>query len=631
MNCRSGLEQSEDGILHSQPRDKVVYNTRMGVAELLNSFRAEQHELLLEERYAHDVIAETNASYHVREWEKAELNRIRSEVDRRTAAVIKSDGKIADYLKFSQFEIRQLATRLAEWECLSRLEKVEFAETILGTPVPGSSIKSQYKRTCSASYWRRTLAMRVSRARELFFLRLGMIGKKNERYSSNLSVEARKQQLYAQEKWMRATVLVRQNYDATKTGPEERYEVQLSEIAKRPEQKIAKLYTFLKGMDSLGIQQNLVSAMVSITLEPEWHPNPLNRGGRWNGKSPREAHKSFCKRWQAIMRDLDRIGVKLSGLRVVEPHGDACPHYHIWLLHRPEHESKILLALMRYFPLKLKIRSPNGSESSNNDIIYDDRKNLAARISRPSLGKKDGVQVEFSRIVRELDGDKKNRLCKGASYVMKYLVKTLPADIREVKNADKPMRSENNSSDEAAVNRVDAFRTVWGINQGQLFGVAKCLTIWDELRRIQKTPTHPLLKDLWIKARGGTEEGRVEKCAGQHGDAHSFLEALGGLDAARTGKRKGKYLVVGRLVENARNRYGDVIKKTIGIRLLEKERRKVRKLNGEEWSRQLAWKTCTEVILSIKTKVDVWKFERRKSDVEQLGRRINTRDVAGSS
>ena len=27
-------------------------------------------------------------------------------------------------------------------------------------------------------------------------------------------------------------------------------------------------------------------------------------------------------RWQAVLRDLDRLGVGLSGLRVVEPHKD---------------------------------------------------------------------------------------------------------------------------------------------------------------------------------------------------------------------------------------------------------------------------------------------------------------------
>jgi len=612
---------------------KPVYNTRMGVAELLDSYRAEQLCLLLQDRYGCEVRTEGDIPVYIREYDENELKKIRHEVDRRLSAIVETSGKIAKYIKFSQFEIKQLATRLAEQSFPTWLEKIKSAELLLGKPIPGFTIESQYGRTCSAAFWRRVLTTSVSRAREHLFLKLGMIGKKKEIYSSNLSLDEREQQLHAQEKWMRTTVLVRDDPVSDEPTSKMREEICLSDVVKRPEQKIAKLYTFLKGMGSLGAQQKLVSAMVTITLEPEWHPNPSDGTKKWNGKSPREAHKSFCKRWQAVMRDLDRIGIKLSGLRVVEPHGDACPHYHLWLLYRPEHEVKILLMLMRYFPLKLKIRSPGASESSNDDIIYDTRNDLAAKASRPSRGKKDIAQVEFSRIVQEVGSGKEGRLCTGASYVMKYLMKTLPESVRRVTDRSKnkvteeseDIGSENDPSTVEEVYRVDAFRSVWGINQGQLFGVAKCLIIWDELRRMQQPPVHPRLRDLWMYARGSDKQGRIEKYAGQHGDAHAFLEALGGLDAARNGKRKGKHLVIGRLVENGRNRYGEVIKKTMGIQLIERERRKVRKSVTEKWSREFKWKSCTEVIVAIKTKVGKWKFEKKISHIDILDRRGDKR------
>jgi hypothetical protein len=202
---------------------------------------------------------------------------------------------------------------------------------------------------------------------------------------------------------------------------------------------------------------------------------------------------------------------------------------------------------------------------------------------------------------------------------MKYLLKTLPANVTKTEHKFK--NSENKPSIETEISRVDAFRSLWGINQGQLFGVAKCLTIWDELRKIQHPPEHPRVKDLWKKARGGEAEGRIEKCSGQQGDAHAFLEALGGLDAARNGKRSGKRLVVVRLVEEALNRYGDVIKRTTGIRLLEKERKRVKKADNKGKASRYEWATHTEIIVDITTKIKKWTFERVKLDLFAVDKR----------
>ncbi|WP_082547817.1 replication endonuclease [Massilia sp. Root335] len=601
---------------------KFVFSSRRGVVKLLASYREEQLSILLKQRYGRNVQTEDEIPAYVRREDAEALDRIRLEVDKRVAAIIETEGKIANYIDFDRSDIRQLAVRLAEHEYRDPADKIRFAEALLGAPIPGASLESQHERTCTAMFWRRALTVRVSRAREQFFLRLGLIGRNKERYSSSLSVDAREQQLYAQEKWMRETVLVpgkvdNDNNDVTRT----RREISLSDVVKRPEHKFAKLYTFVKGMESLGDQQKLASAMVTITLDPRWHPNPLHGKKKWNGKSPREAHKSFCKGWQAVMRDLDRHGIKLSGLRVVEPHRDACPHYHIWLLYRPEHETKILLAIMRYFPLGLKVRTPGAGQLSDKDEIYENRLDLAAGAPRTWRGIKDKFQVEFSRIVRKLDANGERRACSSASYVMKYLMKTLPANVRKPSNKSRDGAGTGKSSDEVEISRVDAFRSVWGINQGQLFGIAKCLTIWDELRRIQNAPEHPLMKDLWKKARGGEAVGRVEKCSEQKGDAHAFLEALGGLDAARNGKRNGKRLVVARLVEEVRNRYGDVIKRTTGIRLLEKERKKVKKVDSKGKAVRYGWKIFTEVVVSIATKVEKWKFEKKRSNLFNLDKK----------
>ena len=186
--------------------------------------------------------------------------------------------------------------------------------------------------------------------------------------------------------------------------------------------------------------------------------------------------------WQSILRDLDRAGVGLSGLRVVEPHKDGCPHWHLWLLYRPEVETRLLATVMQYFPGKLKVRAPSrkGQKLHPDDRLYATRADLLSGSGRAPTHAKEGAQVELSRIDRSISS--------GASYAMKYLLKTVGAGAKlnaevdlfgEVPTVE--MKKQREKHQETA-QRVDAYRGLWGINAGQLFGVAKCLSAWDELR-----------------------------------------------------------------------------------------------------------------------------------------------------
>src|SRR5690606_5961993 len=142
--------------------------------------------------------------------------------------------------------------------------------------------------------------------------------------------------------------------------------------------------TFVKAMDALAHTNGLSAGMLTITLEPHWHPHPSHGTGSWNDASPREAHRAMGKRWQSVLRDLDRAGVGVSGLRVAEPHKDGCPHWHLWLLYRPEAEATILTTVMKYFPHKLKVRAPSKKGEHNTCAvrIYETLADLQAGAGR---------------------------------------------------------------------------------------------------------------------------------------------------------------------------------------------------------------------------------------------------------
>ncbi|WP_198118968.1 replication endonuclease [Massilia rhizosphaerae] len=577
-------------------------NTRDGIAELLQRYKKNLESEIISRLYAGKYTAMDEIPPEISRRDHEELKKVGERISRSLLSVVASDGRIADYIEMSHFEIKQLAISLAELQYSSHTEKVNASKRLLGCDIPGDTFASQFSRCCSAAFWRRALSTRVARAKEQAFLRLGMLGTKLEKYVSDSSIDARELQLRKQQKWMSDTYLVpAKSDDAPEPRPDHK-KIPLIDVVQEPKARFAKLYSFVKAMELLAEESKLNSAMLTITLESEWHPNPSHGIKKWNGKSPREAHQSFCKRWQAIVRDLHRRNIRLSGLRVVEPHGDACPHYHVWLLYRPEHEAKIMLAIMQYFPHRLKVatalRSADG-KIIHEQSIYKSREHLVAR-SPEVCSIKARAQVVFSKINSDIS--------KGASYATKYLMMTLPVNFKKGEINSDVKDNKNKSSKGLSLARVDSYRSVWGMSRGQLFGVAKCLTVWDHLRKMVCAPKNSKVRDLWAKARGGVDDGRIGKGAGKRGDAFAFLKALGGLDAARNGKQNAKRLALTRLVEQSTNRHGDRIEKTVGILLVEKKRMKVVSKSDKQDRPRSVWKTVTSIVASVRTKLKKWEF-----------------------
>lgn len=578
---------------------KRGFSTRQGITRLIDEYKSFQLKSILSQRYPHVRVHEMNSRLSLIWAGVHDADKILEEIDRKAAEITRANGNISAYIDYSRAEIRALAISMAELEHTNTVDKVTLAEQMLGHRIPGTTYKSKLARTFSSKFWRRSLTVAIDRAREHAFLRLGKIGKEKEFYASDLSVDARLDQIRRQQLWMKNTVVVEKR-GSNAESDDSLKEFPLYDVMKSPEQRFSKLYTFFSAMDKLATESKLSSAMLTITLEPVWHANPSVGSTSWNGRSPKEAHESFCDRWQAVLRDLHREGIRVSGFRVLEPHGDACPHYHTWLLYRPEHEKTILLTIMKYFKDKLKVRSSSKDGDGKGDIVYVDRSSLAA--GKFESYKTGGAQVDFSR----LEGDENSRV----SYVMKYISKSLPGAAK-VEDSEKT-KSKNN------IDRVDAFRAIWGMNQGQLFGVAKCLTAWDQLRALQRPPEHWFLRKLWCFARGGLFEGRIEKGSKLQGDAYEFLKALGGLDASRNGKRKVKCYGIRRFVKNDENRYGDKTTKTIGLTLVLKKTTKAKVKSSKTGLVRIVRRVIVLVIVNHQTKFTEWIFKRKMVESRRL-------------
>lgn len=538
---------------------------------------------------------------------------------------------VLQYLGLGHQELRDAAQRLpGELYELSHAEPfpgfaaraVAAAERKFGEPVPGATLDAQARRVGDAKYWRRFLVKRVRQARELLHIQLGLVGSAAQPYCSAEALAHRRTQLENQAQWLKDTKL-----RAVIDG--ELVELPLENIAKTARQKLARVYAFVRAMDQLGKDAGLRVALLTTTLEGKWHARPKtpNPQHRWSGATPAEANAELGARFQNVRRDLDKLGIKLSGLWAGEPHESGCLHRHHWLLYDPKHEHAIFAAFMTYFPRKLKLRR---APEAGGDVVFTTRGNAARGVSRP-LRKDEGAQVDVSVI------DPKKG--SGASYVLKYVAKAILPDLSEAElgtllhsrefprelveerparrpvadaGEPEPTQAEKLKASLATLAKVDAHRANWRVRSFQFFGIKNCLSLWDELRRMKQAPAEPHLRELWRLARGGEAEGSIT-AERQRGDAKGFLQALGGLAAAPTpeqlelGTEAASDALKARIyTEPTTTRYGEMGARIKGVELVQRLPRR-RKRKGE------APAPTEELLERIETRTVRWELVPKDS------------------
>jgi hypothetical protein len=387
-------------------------------------------------------------------------------------------------LRWSESDIREAAEQLAE-RCNTPAwndeQILRLAQHWLGGPVevPGKTVKAQRARLISARWWRRAIRRVLMRAVEKAHLAAGMVGKQRMRYASNHAVTVRQQNLARQDEWLKNTTAER--VDAA-TGEVINKALPTREAVTKA--KLAEFWAWCAGVQALAQADGLEMAMLTLTLEPQYHPCPAMGKTSWDGTTPDLANKEIGRRWAQIRAALAKLGITLSGFRAAEPHGDATPHWHLFLIYWPEVQASVLAQTVKLFPGKIALRTRD-NQGNDHRRVFCDAEDALAGTGRSAL-EKEGTQAELAVI--------NTAQASIAAYVTKYVLKQAEDD------------------------RAGAWRSTWGIRGLQWFGVRSALTKWRELRRLPATPIGELASRLWHAA--------VSK------DAASFLSLLGGLAAS---------------------------------------------------------------------------------------------------
>lgn len=305
--------------------------------------------------------------------------------------------------------------------------------------------RPRLNRMTDKSWWRRALRTRL-RAVEHDQIQKGAVHKRASAYASHKAVkrfERNRRRLADLMQCMEAcnqstgeVIPLQDLIDASQANPENRRKAMMSRI---------------KGIEAHAKGRGHLALFLTITCPSRMHPRHASGAAneRHDGTSPRQAQAYLGRLWNRAMRQAAHQGLTPYGLRVVEPHHDACPHWHV-LVFAPAEQCASITTLFRSYAMADSPNEPGAAEHRFTVEHIDPAKGSAV------------------------------------GYVAKYVSKNIDGEGVDTDH-------ETGTSGSSASRRIVAWSRTWGIRQFQFFGVPS-ITPTRELYRVdgQTLPSEAL-------------------------------------------------------------------------------------------------------------------------------------------
>lgn len=392
----------------------------------------------------------------------------------------------------------------------------------LGVALPVcSEVEPVKARLCCADWWERTLHKKIARAREEIAREFGAVHRFASPYISADSMKR------IQAKWDRSAAIMRELVAVCQeTG--ERIEMAdiLEGSGSNPVNRFAELMVRIRGFEDYAKDQNHKAVFYTLTCPSKFHAFLSN--GRKNpkyqdGLTVRESQGYMVQTWARCRAKLDRMGVGRYGFRVVEPHHDGTPHWHMLLFIPANHESAVTAVISDYF------------KRADNAELFG---RLGQPLEKKHKARVDVIHIDFS---------------KGSA--VGYLIKYIAKNIGMLSGVDQEDYETGKDAAESAP-KVRGWASLHGVRQFQQIGGAS-VTAWRELRRVREMAESCGVFGLWSAA--------------DKGDWCQFSKLLGGCEA----KRKDMPILLDKSdlelnietgeIRAKKGRYGDLVNVVVGV------------------------------------------------------------------
>lgn len=418
-----------------------------------------------------------------------------------------SDEELTDYCKVKaknlHTEIYQLVTTLGH-ELAPKTIRARFELTGLRFPLDENfdtdELIAALARICDPKWLKSQLRVKRGRQLECFLRCNGQVYKGAQIYISDLSLRHRLDQKRSNRRLLES--LEAENQEGQVFSLAELADISPSNPVIRRHELMVRLRgyeEFAKASDTA-----MIGILYTLTCPSRFHSHYQwgDKNSKYDGSSPLDAQSYLNDLWARVRAAYARAGIDCFGMRIVEPHHDGTPHWHL-LLFLDARRSEAATAIFRQYAMEDSPDEPGAQKRRFTALEIDPAKGSAA------------------------------------GYLAKYVSKNIDG-------ANVGSDHYGRDAIQSAI-RIEAWASTWGVRQFQQIGGAS-ITVYRELRRLKVDGVAPgLLKEI-------TE-------AADCGDWARFCDLMGGMNCPRDERPLRPYMIQ----RDEKNRYGEAVKILKGI------------------------------------------------------------------
>ncbi|WP_445778461.1 replication endonuclease [Shewanella sp.] len=382
-------------------------------------------------------------------------------------------------------------------------------------PAMYNLIAGAIARLTDENWWLRKLNKAYLHYEEHTAIVVGKVRSGVSPYVSNHAFKEWQQRKNAARLWLNEMQVVNDEHGLTLTLADA-----VAASVANPEVRRAELMVRMRGFEDLAIEQGYVGEFYTWTAPSRFHSykksikGPSYSNKKYDGATPKQTQAYLCNQWAKCRAKFAREDIEVFGFRVVEPHHDGTPHWHLLLFFKPE-QLRLARSIMRSYALE------------------HDKHDLAPAKGKKSL-RHQGYKPRFD--FKTIDPAKGS----ATGYIAKYIAKNIDGHMVDDDH-------EAETSGKHGAQNVAAWSSTWGIRQFQQIG-GPSVTVWRELRRLREAID---FDDVVERARNAADSSNWQR----------YVEAMGGTFCPRIDRP----VQLAKAIQEKTNVYGEAVSKIMGV------------------------------------------------------------------
>lgn len=345
----------------------------------------------------------------------------------------KNDLKIfaADQASSLLSDISGLSKSMAVSICKSRISKY-------GLEVPHDfSVSEVIETCCSQKYWFTQIKSIAAQKLENIRRSLDLVHNAKSPYCSDARLRDYQWEQEQSMEFMRKNSFCNSNGELISML--DAYNANVSNPAIRR----AELMVRIKGTEEYSKLLEHCGVFYTITAPSKYHSH--YKSGKANPKyagfNVKEANEYLCNQWKKARAQFHRDGLEVYGLRVVEPHHDGTPHWHL-MLFMPHEQMEAVTKILKGYAFEHEPNEKGASKSRFKAEIIDPNKGSAQ------------------------------------DYIAKYVCKNIDGEFID--------KDKYGNDAKLSSQRIRAWSSLFRIRQFQFIG-GPSVSLWRQLRKLEST------------------------------------------------------------------------------------------------------------------------------------------------